>query len=46
MTIPVVLVLAALILAGIEEIRAHGEDLIGWAVMLICVALVYGRLIL
>ena len=39
-----VLFLAALILAGIDLIRSRGESLTGWAVVLVCIGLLYGRL--
>ena len=44
MSIPIVLFIVALILALIEELRAKGESLIAYAVILIAVGLVWGRL--
>jgi hypothetical protein len=37
--IDALLLLIALIFAGIELIRARGQSLLGWAVFLICVVL-------
>jgi len=34
-----ILLLVALIFAGIELIRARGQSLLGWAVFLICIVL-------
>lgn len=38
------LLLAALIVALVDEFIAHGRSLLGWAVVLICVALLAGKL--
>ena len=42
MTIPEILFIIALILAGIEQVRDRGQSLALWAVILICVGLLYG----
>lgn len=39
-----VLLLVALILALVHELRAQGRDILGWAVAIVCVALLLGRL--
>lgn len=44
MSIPTVLVIVALVLAIIEEVRARGVALLPWAVILICAALLWGKL--
>ena len=44
MSIPTALALVALILALVEEFRDRGQSLIGWAVVLIAIALLWGRL--
>ena len=44
MSVPIVLVLVALILALVDEFRAHGENLTGWAVVLVSIALLWGKL--
>lgn len=38
------LLIAALVLALIEEFQAQGRSLIGWAVVLVAIALLIGRL--
>ncbi len=38
------LVIAGLVLALVEEFVAHGRSLLGWAVVLVCVALLWGRI--
>jgi hypothetical protein len=38
------LLLAALILALVEEFQAGGRSLLGWAVVLVCIALLVGKL--
>lgn len=40
----IALILAALILALVDELQAHGRSLTGWAVVVLCVALLWGRL--
>jgi len=42
--IPLALTIAALILALVDEFNAHGRSLLGWAVILLCAALLWGRL--
>ncbi len=44
MSIPTILVIIALVLALIDEFRAKGQSLTGWAVVLVCVALLWGHL--
>jgi hypothetical protein len=43
-TIPLVLIAVAFILAAIDQIRARGQSLTGWAVIFIAIALLWGRL--
>ena len=38
------LLIAALLLALVDEVRARGQSLTGWAVVLIAFALLWGRL--
>jgi hypothetical protein len=42
MSIPTVLVVVALILALVDEFRAQGQSLTGWAVVLVCISLLWG----
>lgn len=42
--IPLVLTLVALLLAGIELVRSRATSLLAWAVVLLGVALIWGRL--
>lgn len=44
MTIPTILIIVALILALVDELRAQGQSLTGWAVVLLAVALLWGKL--
>lgn len=44
MSIPVLLVLVALISALVDLFRSDGRSLTGWAVVLVCVSLLWGRL--
>ena len=44
MTIPVLLFIVGLILAAIDEVRARGQSLTGWAVILICIGLLWGHI--
>lgn len=44
MGIPTILAIVALILALIDELRARGQSLTGWAVVLIAIALLWGQL--
>ena len=44
MTIPTLLFVVALILAGIDLFRSRGQSLTGWAVVLICIGLLWGVL--
>jgi drug/metabolite transporter superfamily protein YnfA len=41
---PTALALVALILAAIDELQAQGRALTSWAVILIAIALLWGRL--
>jgi len=41
---PTVVFFVALILALIDEAQAHGRSLLGWAVVAICVGLLWGQL--
>jgi len=43
MTVPTILVIVAAILALVDEFRAQGQSLTGWAVILICAALLWGN---
>lgn len=42
---PSILYIVALILAGIDLIRSRGQSLTGWAVVLVCIGLLWGRLL-
>lgn len=42
--IPLVLEIVALVLALVDEFRASGQSLLGWAVVFVCLALLWGRL--
>ena len=44
MTIPTLLIAVALILALIDQFKAQGQSLTGWAVIFVCIALLMGRL--
>ena len=44
MTVPAILILIALAFALVEEFQSSGKSLIGWAVVFICAALLYGNL--
>ena len=44
MSIPTILFVVALILALVDEFRAQGQSLTGWAVVLVCVGLLWGNL--
>jgi drug/metabolite transporter superfamily protein YnfA len=44
MSIPTILILVGLLLALVDEFRARGQSLTGWAVVFVCVALLWGRL--
>lgn len=44
MSITTLLLILALVIALFDELRARGQWLIGYAVILICVALLWGRL--
>ena len=38
------ILIAALVIALVDEFVAHGRSLLGWAVVLVCIALLVGRL--
>ena len=44
MTVPFVLALIALVLAVVVEFNTRGRSLLGWAVVLVCAALLWGNL--
>ena len=44
MTIPTILVIVALVLALVDEFQANGKSLVGWAVVLVCLSLLWGNL--
>jgi hypothetical protein len=44
MTIPTILFIVALILALVDEFRAQGQSLTGWAVVFVAIGLLYGNL--
>ena len=44
MSIPEALFLLALLFAVIEQIKARGESLVSWAVILIAIGLLWGAL--
>ncbi len=43
MTIPTILIVVALLLALVDEFRAQGQSLTGWAVVFISIALLWTR---
>lgn len=45
MTVPTIFVIFALVLAVIDQVRAKGYDLTAWAVILICISLLWGDLV-
>ena len=44
MSIPTILTVVALILALVDEFQAQGKSLLGWAVVLLSIALLWGKL--
>lgn len=44
MSITTVFLMLALVFAGVEQIDAKGRSILAWAVILICVALLWGWL--
>jgi hypothetical protein len=44
MSIPTILYVVALILASIDQIRAKGQSLTGWACILLAIGLLWGVL--
>ena len=45
MSIPELLEIIALVLALFHEVEAKGRSLIGWAVVLLCVALLWSKVV-
>jgi hypothetical protein len=43
-SVPTALVIAALVVALVDEVMTRGRSLLGWAVVLVCAALLWGRL--
>lgn len=44
MTVPTILILVGLAFALVEEFQAQGRSLLGWAVVAVCLALLWGNL--
>ena len=44
MSVPTLLFIVALVLALIDELRSQGQSLTGWAVVLVCIGLLWGNL--
>lgn len=44
MSVPTILYIVALILALVDEFRAQGQSLTGWAVVLVCLGLLWGNI--
>lgn len=44
MNAPQMLIVVALILALVDEFRARGQSLSGWAIVFVCIALLWGKL--
>lgn len=44
MSIPLILYIVALILALVEELQSNGKSILGWAVVCICVGLLWGHI--
>lgn len=44
MSIPDILVVVAFVLACIDQFRENGRSLTGWAVIFICIALLWGSI--
>ena len=42
MSIPTILFVVALVLALVEEFQAQGRSLLGWAVVFVCIGLLWG----
>jgi hypothetical protein len=43
-SVPTILFIVALILALVDEFRAQGQSLTGWAVVFVCAGLLWGTL--
>lgn len=43
MSVPLILVVVALVLALVEEFQAQGRSLVGWAVVFLALAELWGR---
>lgn len=44
MSIPTIFFIVALILALVDEFRAQGQSLTGWAAVLVCIGLLWGTI--
>lgn len=44
MSIPTLLFAVALILALVEQFRSHGQSLAVWAIVFVCIGLLWGSL--
>ena len=44
MSIPTILFVVALLLSGIDGFRSRGQSLTGWAVIFVCIGLLWGVL--
>jgi drug/metabolite transporter superfamily protein YnfA len=44
MSIPILLIIVGLVLALIDEFRAQGQSLTAWAVVAVCLSLLWGQL--
>lgn len=44
MSIPILLFVIGLVLALIEEFQSQGRSLVGWAVVAVCIGLLWGQL--
>jgi len=45
MSIPTILFVVALVLALVEEFQAQGRSLLGWAVVFVCIGLLWGTFV-
>lgn len=44
MTLPTIAFVIGLVLALIDEFQAHGRSFVGWAVVAVCIGLLWGHL--
>lgn len=44
MSVPTLLVIVALVLALVDELQSQGKSLLGWSVILVCAALLWGHI--